>query len=98
MTANFEFLGYEPTPLQRYLGIATVKVYGRVLLRYKIVQTSRGCGFFPAAASYKTGLDAYVTAFVLDSRSEEEELFSLIRHNVMPYIAKNKTEEEEGLM
>ena len=74
---NFEFVRYEATPGEKHLGIATVKAYGRIVLRYKIVPNKDGSGFFPAAASYKLpshgGEDAYISAFLLDSRSEEEE-------------------------
>lgn len=78
---NIEFLSYIPTPLEKYLGIATVKLYGKVILRYKIVPTKDGSGHFPAPASYKAG-DDYVHAFMLDSMSENEELKKVIMHNV----------------
>ena len=71
---------------EKYLGIASVKVYGKVILRYKIVPTAKGCGYFPAAASYKANDDSYTLAFLLDSRGDEEEIVSLIRHNVKPFI------------
>jgi hypothetical protein len=78
---NIEFLSYIPTPLEKYLGIATVKLYGKVILRYKIVPIKDGSGHFPAPASYKAG-DEYVHAFMLDSMSENEELKKVIMHNV----------------
>jgi hypothetical protein len=78
---NIEFLSYIPTPLEKYLGIATVKLYGKVILRYKIVPIKDGSGHFPAPASYKAG-DDYVHAFMLDSISETEELKKIIMHNV----------------
>jgi hypothetical protein len=95
MTNDFEFIKYEPTPLQKYLGIATVRVFGKIVLRYKIVPTAKGCGFFPAPASYKTSDDSYTHAFLLDSRSDEEELFHLIRSNVKPQIEQKTLSEEE---
>lgn len=89
---NFEFVKYEATPGEKHLGIATVKAYGRIVLRYKIVPNKDGSGFFPAAASYKLpshgGEDAYISAFLLDSRSEEEELNAMIRASVKEAIKR----------
>lgn len=78
---NLEFLSFIPTTGEKYIGIATVKLYGKVILRYKIVPTKDGSGHFPAPASYKVGED-YVHAFMLDSMSETEELKKLVMHNV----------------
>ncbi len=79
--SNLEFLSYIPTPGEKYIGIATVKLYGKIILRYKIVATKEGNSYFPAPASYKAG-DEYVHAFMLDSMSENDELKKLIMHNV----------------
>lgn len=79
--SNLEFLSFISTPGEKYIGIATVKLYGKVILRYKIVPIKDGSGHFPAPASYKAG-DDYVHAFMLDSISETEELKKIIMHNV----------------
>lgn len=78
--SNLEFLSYIPTPGEKYIGIATVKLYGKIILRYKIVPTKDG-SYWPAPASYKAG-EEYVHAFMLDSMSENDELKKLIMHNV----------------
>ena len=92
---QFEFVKYEETPGEKYLGIATVKAYGKIILRYKIVQTKDGQGYFPAAASYKLpavdGEDTYVSCFLIDSRSDEEELQRLIRTEVKRYYGLKNT-------
>lgn len=85
--SNFEFISYELTPKEKYLGIATIKAYGKIMLRYKIVNTKDGTGTFPAIASYKKDDESYVNAFLIDSRCEEEEVQSLIKRNIKP-IAK----------
>lgn len=84
--SQFEFMKYEATPGEKHLGIATVKAFGKIVLRYKIVPNKDGSGFFPASASYKMPKvgdeDVYIGAFLLDSRSDEEEMNALIRAGV----------------
>lgn len=86
----FKFMKYEPTPGEKHLGIATVKVYDKIILRYKIVPNKDGGGWFPVPASYKmpsqAGQDVYVSAFMLDSNCENEELMNLIRAHVKSHI------------
>ena len=88
--SQFEFIKYEATPGEKHLGIATVKAFGKIVLRYKIVPNKDGSGFFPASASYKMpsngGEDVYVGAFLLDSRSDEEEMNAMVRANVKKFI------------
>lgn len=83
MTA--EFIGYTPTPSEKYLGIATVKIYGKVLLRYKVIPRNDGTSIFFAPPSIRLpavdGAD-YVPSFILDSQIDEEEIFALIRRNI----------------
>lgn len=82
---SFEFIDYIATPEEKHLGIARVKAWGKIVLRFKIVPTKDGSSFFPAAASYKiieNGTERYVPAFILDSNSDKEDLESLIKSNV----------------
>lgn len=81
MQPKFEFIKYETTPQEKHLGIATVKLYGKLIARYKIVPTKDGTSFFPAAASYKIN-DRYESCLILDSNSEKEELDALIKAHV----------------
>lgn len=78
---KFEFIKYEPTPSEKHLGIATVKLYGKIIARFKIVNTKDGSTFFPASPSLKLG-ESYVNAITLDSNSEKEELDAIIKSNV----------------
>ncbi len=78
---KFEFIKYEPTPQEKHLGIATVKIFGKIIAKFKIVPTKDGSSFFPASPSLKIG-EGYVSAFTMDSVSEKEELDSLIKLNV----------------
>lgn len=91
---QFEFIKYEPTPGEKQEGIAFIKAYGRIMLRFKIVKTKDGKGYFPACSSYKMGTqngeDIYLAAFVIDSKSEDEELRNLIRAKVAPFLDGKK--------
>jgi len=78
---KFEFLKYELTPNEKHLGIATVKLYGKMIAKYKIVPTKDGSAFFPAAPSIKIG-DKYESCIMLDSNSDKQELDVLIKANV----------------
>ena len=86
---KFEFLSYNATPGEKTLGIAKVKIYGRIIALFKIVATKDGASFFPAAPSLKLG-ENYCSAFQLDSTSEKEELDNLIKSSVK--IAMNGTQ------
>ncbi len=81
MNPNFEFKKYEPTPGEKHLGIATVKLYGKIIARFKIIPTKDGTSFFPASGSLKVG-DKYENCLTLDSTSEKEELDALIKAHV----------------
>ena len=87
---QFEFIKYEPTPGEKQEGIAFIKAYGRIMLRFKIVRTKDGKAYFPACSSYKVGSqngeDVYLAAFIIDSKSEDEELRNLIRLKVAPFL------------
>jgi hypothetical protein len=86
----FEFLSYLPTPNDKSLGIVTIKAYGKIILRYKVVAGKEGHGFFLSPSSYKVGTDAmgkdiYEKCFMIDSIYENKLLEDLVRANVNPY-------------
>lgn len=86
---QMEFVNFQAVQGQKYLGIATVNFNG-VMLRYKIVSNKDGNGYFPAAASYNVGTegaDRYITAFCLDSNTQNEILKELIMEKVGLYFA-----------
>lgn len=78
---KFEFIKYEPTPNEKHLGIATVKIYDRIIARFKVVRTKDGANFFPAPSSIKIG-DVYFSAFELDSSTDKDELNKMIKDRV----------------
>lgn len=96
--SQFEFMEYTPTPNEKHLGIVKVKCWGKIVLRYKIVQKKDGNGFFPVAASYKMsssdGEDNYVNAFALDSNSDKEDLENLIKSSIKRYLSPQATQAQ----
>ncbi len=88
MNNQFQFISYTPTPNDQYmLGIAKVKLYGKVELRYKHVKTKDGNGSFFTSATYtttdpQTNEKKYIPCFLVDSRSDEEMLQEVIRSGV----------------
>ena len=84
---NFQFLGFEPTPNEKFVGVATVRVHGTttIVLRYKIVPKKDGKGHFPTCASYKMPDrepgDEYDECFMLDSRSDNDAMIKFIMHH-----------------
>ena len=80
-----EFLGFEHTPADKMMGIATVKLYGKIVVKYKIVSKKDGTGVFPSIFSQKVTLDgeeSYLEAFIIDSRSENDDVLKLVMTNV----------------
>lgn len=91
---KFEFVKYEATPQEKHMGVATVKLYGKILAKFKIINTKDGSNFFPAAPSLKID-DKYVSALIMDSSTEKEELDILIKQNVRMKLAGITPPQEE---
>lgn len=97
--SQIEFLKYEPVQGEKHFGIATVRLYGKVVLRYKIVPNRDGTGYFPCAASYKMPATAdeaerFVPSFVIDSNYDKDEIETLIKARVKPYLTQGTAEYE----
>lgn len=90
---SFEFIKYEPTPEEKHLGVATVKLYGKIIARFKIIPSKDGTSFFPVAPSIKLG-ETYMSGFTLDSMSEKEELDAIIKVNVRKCMAPQSAPQE----
>lgn len=90
---NFEFKSYTPTPTDQYmLGIAKVKLFGKIVVNFKHVKTKDGSGTFFCTNNY-TMLDAsgekkYLSCVMLDSRDDEEALMEYIRLSVNQVLAQ----------
>lgn len=90
--SDFEFLHYLPTPQEQYFrGVATIRAYGKVIIKYKVINRKDGNGFFIAAPNYKlpvgeNGAPKYVDAIMFDSKLENDELQELLRNEVSKAI------------
>lgn len=86
---SVEFTDFIATPSEKTIGIATIKLYGRLLVRYKILPNKDGSGFFASPSSFKItkdGVDTFLPSFVVDSRSEENTIKTLIHDSVKRLI------------
>jgi hypothetical protein len=84
---EMEFVKYESTPNERFLGLATIRLMGKIVIRLKVVTTKTG-GFFITPASFKMtcGEGQYIPSFFLDSRTDDELLQDFVRKNVKPFL------------
>jgi hypothetical protein len=92
----FEFLDYTPTPNERHLGIATIRAYGKIILKYKIISGKDGRGFFISPGSYKVGAgpdgkDLYEKCFMIDSNYENSQAEACIKANINPYAQNSQS-------
>ena len=78
---NFQFIDYIPVQNEKHMGIAVVKAFNAIVLRYKIIMRKDGKGFFPGAPCYKIG-DSWIPALDIDSKQLSDEVAGLIRSEV----------------
>lgn len=82
---NFEFLSYDAVVGEKFLGVATIRAWSKIILRYKIIPGKEGRGFFASPASVKVN-DKFESSFMLDSNFENQALLSLIKEEVSKYL------------
>ena len=84
-----EFLTFDETPAEKYLGVASIRFFGQIILRYKVQRTKDGSGVFIAAPSFKkvdeTG-EHWCQWFMLDSMSQNETVTNLIKTKVKAHF------------
>jgi len=91
MNTPFEFLGYEAVENDKFLGIATIRAWGKIILKYKVTPGKDGHGFFCSEASIKNGVDTstgkdnYEKCWMLESNYDNELLKKFLKANVNPY-------------
>ncbi len=102
---NFEFISYQETPNDKYgmLAIITIRVYGKVILRYKKVTSKSGGEFFasPSFTVENGNEKKYINTHMLDSRAEDELLLEFIRekcHEFETGKAKKRIENNSSQM
>ena len=78
---KLEFLNYTETPHEKHLGIATIRTWGKIVLRFKIIARKDGSGNFVAPASYKIS-EQYVPCFAIDSNFDKESIEKFVLSHV----------------
>jgi hypothetical protein len=99
---NFEFKSYIPTPTDQYmLGIAKVKLYGKIVVNFKHVKTKDGSGTFFCTNNYSmtdaSGEKKYLSCVMLDSRDDEEALMEYIRSSVNQVLAQRSVHQGQQI-
>lgn len=91
--SSFQLLKFILTPGEKHVGIATVRAWGKIILRFKALPSDKG-GYWYTCGSTKTGVvagkDKYDNWHQLDSDYEKEELQEFLKINVDPLIAQSQ--------
>lgn len=86
---GLEFLNYTATPNEKHLGIVTIRIDKRFIVRMKLMQRDDGA-LFVVSGSFKVGKtgekDTYVSSFSFDSNYEKDEAITFILKNVAQYF------------
>lgn len=95
MNQDKQFLKYVPVVGEKHLGIAIVRWLGKIILRYKVMQSQDGSGYWVAAGSAKIGVkrdgkDNYEEWFQLDSSYDRDEMKEFILQHVEPILAQKQ--------
>lgn len=90
---HLEFLSFIPTPNEKFIGIATIRLERRFVFRFKIVPNANGQGVWVTKAAYKVGVkadgkDLYEDAFECDSSFEKKQIDAFVEQNVQSIIAR----------
>lgn len=99
MNQDVEILKFEPTPEAKHIGVAHIRLFRQVVLRYKVIENKDGSGYFVAPPSYKRefpdGTDKWNQWFMLDSQVFSEEVQDMIRAYVNKALAQ-KPQQAQG--
>lgn len=95
MNQDKQFLKYVPVQGEKHLGIAIVRWLGKIILRYKVMASQDGTGYWVAAGSAKIGVkrdgkDNYEEWFQLDSSYDRDEMKEFILQHVEPILAQKQ--------
>lgn len=82
---EIKFIEFKKVVGEKYLGIATICLDGKIYLRYKVNQGKEGKGYFFKEASYKVG-EEYLPSFVVDSNYTCQKIESVLRENMKSQI------------
>lgn len=87
---DFEFVSFNlPASTESHLGVVTVKLFDRIIVRYKIVAVRQGRVLFASCASLKIKDDfeeRWIPSFFLDSHSENDRLMRFVKEIAAKYV------------
>lgn len=94
-----QFLKFVPTPGEKHLGIAVIRWKGAIILRYKIIPSQDGSGYWVSPGGVKTGItpegkDKYEEWFALDSSYEKEEMRDFVLASVTPLLKQTSNQAQ----
>ena len=94
MNQDKQFLKYVPVTGEKHLGIAIVRYFGKIILRYKVMASQEG-GYWVSPGSAKIGVkrdgkDNYEEWFQLDSSFDRDEMKDFILSHVEPILAQKQ--------
>jgi hypothetical protein len=94
-----EFLTFDETPAEKYLGVASIRFFGQIILRYKVQRTKDGNGIFIAAPSFKKVDESgehWCQWFMLDSMSQNETVANLIKTKVKAHFTSKSSDSSNS--
>ncbi len=98
--SEFIFQGYIETPGEKHIGVAQVKCWNKVTLRYKVIKTRDGSAFYIAAASYRvkdSESERYISTHLIESQTDKEEIENLIKVQVKKEIQRLEEEKQRKI-
>ena len=82
---KFEFIRYDAANAgEKHLGVATIKIYGKFIVRVKEIFTKNGVNTFLAPPAVKIG-DDYEKGFEIDSKSEQVEFDKFVQFHIAEF-------------
>ena len=104
MNPQYEFLEFDDAMADdKTLGIATIRAWGKIILKYKLIKTEKGY-FAAPAGSVKTGFDTekgkdkYEPSFMIDSSFESNKIKEFVKDkSADTYLARNKAAQQATL-
>lgn len=89
---DLQFLKYIPTPGEKAVGIAVIRMDRKFIFRFRILPSEQG-GYWITTAAMKTGVyngkDKYEDAFQFDSTYEKDEVHAFVLQHVEAAMQQN---------
>lgn len=93
---DMQFLKYTPVTGEKYLGIAVMRWLGKIILRFKVMEsTQAGGGYWVTGGSVKLGVkadgkDNYEEWYQIDSSYDRDMLKEFVLMHVEPILRQSR--------